>query len=88
MPKLPEVPAKCNHQGLVERVSEIVGFIEMAVANRTAAHEVEEGLWRRVLKTRHVESSQHPPQQAVGSVHPVSHCTRIGHALPMFRRQR
>ena len=50
MRKLHEVPPECNSESLIHKVNEIVGFIERALEDRTPAHEVEEGLWRRVLK--------------------------------------
>ena len=40
---------KAEQQGLLEKMREMVGFLSSAVEKGEAAHEVEEGLWRRVL---------------------------------------
>lgn len=48
--KLHQPTRKSKNESLQIKVNEIVHFIEAAVDKRLAIHEVEEGLWRRVLK--------------------------------------
>jgi len=48
--KLHQPTQKSKNESLQIKVNEIVHFIEAAVDKRLAVHEVEEGLWRRVLK--------------------------------------
>lgn len=50
MTKLHQPTRKSKNESLQLKVNEIVQFIEAAVDERLAIHEVEEGLWRRVLK--------------------------------------
>lgn len=49
MTKLPETTKISNHQPLQAHLNEIIQFITVAVDRHQAAHEVEEGLWRRLL---------------------------------------
>lgn len=50
MTKLPKTAERCNSQPLQMRLEEIIQFIQVAVHENQAVHEVEERLWRRVLK--------------------------------------
>jgi len=47
--KLPETTKRCNSQPLQMQLDEIIQFVKMAVDDNQAAHEVEQGIWRRVL---------------------------------------
>jgi hypothetical protein len=40
-------------QGLMGEVTQIVAFLEQAVEAREAVHEVERGLWKRLLDLGH-----------------------------------
>jgi hypothetical protein len=44
------MPPSCNSESLINKANQIVEFVEVALENRTAAHEVEGGLWWRVPK--------------------------------------
>jgi len=48
--KLSETTKRCNSQPLQIHLDEIIQFVKMAVDDNQAAHEVEQGLWHRVLK--------------------------------------
>ena len=50
MTKLHQPTSKSNSESLQVNVSEIVQFIQTAIDKRLATHEVEEGIWRRVLQ--------------------------------------
>ena len=50
MSKMHESSRKGNSQSLHSQLNEIVQFIEAAVDERVAVHEVEVGLWHRMLK--------------------------------------
>ena len=50
MSKMHETRKKGNSQSLHTQLNEIIQFIEAAVNQRAALHEVEAGLWCRILR--------------------------------------
>ncbi len=50
MSKLPETAKTINTHPLQMRLDELIEFIKLAVDDTEAAHKVERGLWRRLLK--------------------------------------
>jgi hypothetical protein len=50
MKSMQEPVAICNWNDLLGRVNDLTDFVERAVRDGDAAHEVEKGLWDRVLK--------------------------------------
>jgi len=48
-----DTPSEIKRQGLFEEFGGILGFVQTAFQQGRTAHEVEKGLWERILKLGH-----------------------------------
>jgi len=53
MEKMAQISSDCNRTSMSETLSDLQRYVERAALEGTSAHDVEAGLWRRVLQLGH-----------------------------------